>query len=131
MNDDELIRHEEALRTDTELVETGKVHVRKHVEHEHVSEPVELGHEDADLERVPVEGEDSGQIETLPDGSISVPLFAEELVIEKRLVVRERVIVRKRTEVERHVIEADLRQERVEIDADDGVEVRDDGVASV
>ena len=80
----------------------------------------------ADLERVRVDGEDSGQVETLPDGSISVPLFAEELVIEKRLVVRERVIVRKRTEVEHHTVEAELRRERVEVEADDGVTVHDE-----
>ena len=54
-----------------------------------------------------------------------MPLFVEELVVEKRLVVRERVIVRKRTEVERRVVHADLRRERVEIDADDGVTVRE------
>ena len=30
-------------------------------------------------ERVQVGDDDSGQIETLPDGSLSVPLFEEEL----------------------------------------------------
>jgi uncharacterized protein (TIGR02271 family) len=129
MSRDELVRHEEVLHIGTESVETGGVRVRKHVEHEDVTERVEVGLEDAELERVAVDGEDSGQVETLPDGSISVPLFAEELVIEKRLVVRERVIVRKRTEVKHRVVEAELRHERVEIEADDGVELRDDGTA--
>ena len=110
MSPDELIRHEEALRVGTETVESGRLRVRKRVDEEHVEERVEIGSEDADLERIPVEGEDSGLVETLPDGSVSVPLFTEELVIEKRLVVRERVIVRKRTEVEHRVVEADLRR---------------------
>ena len=43
---------------------------------------------------------DSGEVEVLPDGSVSIPVFQEELVIEKRLVVRERVIVRKHTVTE-------------------------------
>ncbi len=127
-DDDALIRHEEVLRTSTETVERGRLRVSKRVEEEHVSERVGIGREDAEIERHAVEGEDSGEIETLPDGSISVPLFVEELVIEKRRVVRERVIIRKRTELEEHVVEADLRRERIELDADDGVEVRGEGL---
>jgi len=38
---------------------------------------------------------DSGEIEYLDDGSVSIPIIDEELVVYKRLVVRERVIVRK------------------------------------
>jgi uncharacterized protein (TIGR02271 family) len=125
-DDDALVRHDEVLRTGTETVETGRLHIRKRVEEERVQERVELGREDADVERHAVDGPDSGEIETLPDGSISVPLFVEELVIEKRLVVRERIIIRKRTELEEHVVEADLRRERLDLDADDGVEVRGD-----
>ena len=123
-----LTRHEDVLRTGTETVETGRLRVSKQVEEEHVAERVGIGREDAEIERQPVDGEDSGEIETLPDGSISVPLFAEELVIEKRRVVRERVIIRKRTELEEHVVEADLRRERLSLDADDGVEVRGDAL---
>jgi uncharacterized protein (TIGR02271 family) len=122
--DEGVVRHEESLRVGAERVEAGQVHLRKRVETEHALERVGLGHEDADIERVAVDGEDSGEIETLADGSISVPLFAEELVIEKRLVVRERIIVRKRTELEDRVVEADLRREHVELDADAGVELR-------
>jgi uncharacterized protein (TIGR02271 family) len=123
--DEPVVRHEETLRVDAAPADHGTVRLRKHVDTEHVAEHIELGSEDATLERVPPAEHDSGQIETLPDGSISVPLFVEELVIEKRLVVRERVIVRKRTEVEQRVVHADLRRERLEIDADDGIAVRE------
>jgi uncharacterized protein (TIGR02271 family) len=119
-------RHEQAFGAGAQEIESGRLRLRKHVETEHVEQRVGVGHEDADVERVSVEGPDSGEVETLPDGSISVPLFAEELVIERRLVVRERVIVRKRTEQEQHVVEADLRREHVDIAADEGVEVVDD-----
>jgi uncharacterized protein (TIGR02271 family) len=49
---------------------------------------------------------------------LSIPVFEEELVVEKRLVVRERIIVRKHTVTEDHRVQADLRRERVEVEAD-------------
>jgi len=68
--------------------------------------------------RTPAAERDSGQIETLPDGSISIPILEEELVVTKRVVVRERVILRKRVAVEDRVVRAQLRGERLVIDAD-------------
>jgi stress response protein YsnF len=64
-------------------------------------------------------------VETLPDGSVSIPVFEEQIVVTKRLVVRERVIVRKHTVYEDHVVTADLRRERLEVVADAGVVVHD------
>jgi len=59
-------------------------------------------------------GYDSGEIEYLDDGSVSIPIIDEELVVYKRLVVRERVIVRKDAEIEHRRIETELRRERLE-----------------
>ena len=121
-----VIRSEDELRVETVSREAGTVGVRKIVESNRTDTVVPVGTEYADMERqTAVEG-DSGEVEILPDGSVSIPVFEEELVIEKRLVVRERVIVRKRTELEEHLVEADLRRERLELDADEGVEVHDD-----
>jgi len=92
--------------------------VRRVVDVERAETVVPVGTEHADLERHPVTEADSGEVEVLADGSVSIPVFQEELVIEKRLVVRERVIVRKRTVTEDRLVEADLRRERVEIDVD-------------
>jgi uncharacterized protein (TIGR02271 family) len=114
----EVIRREEELRVATTAHEAGRVGVRKVVDHEQAATVVPVGTEHADFERHPVAEADSGEVEVLPDGSISIPVFQEELVIEKRLVVRERVIVRKHTVVEDQLVEADLRRERVEIEAD-------------
>jgi stress response protein YsnF len=61
---------------------------------------------------------DSGQVEQLPDGSVSIPVLEEQLVCEKRLVVRERIIVRKETVTENRVVEADLRRQHVAVDPD-------------
>jgi uncharacterized protein (TIGR02271 family) len=88
------------------------------VDHEQAATVVAVGTEHADVERRPPAAADSGEVEVLPDGSISIPVFQEELVIEKRLVVRERVIVRKHTVTEDRLVEADLRRERIEVDAD-------------
>ena len=79
--------------------------------------------ENIEMEHIDSNEEDSGKIETLPDGSLSIPILEEELVITKRVVVRERIIVRKRIEKEQVLVEADLRRERVSIVADPDVEL--------
>ena len=117
-DDTAVIRREEELRVGTSTREAGKVGVRKVVDSERTSTVVEVGTEHADFERQRVAEADSGEVEVLPDGSISIPVFQEELVIEKRLVVRERVIVRKHTVSEERLVEAELRRERVEVETD-------------
>lgn len=113
-----MVRHEEELALGTTAGVAGRVRFHKEVDHESVGTSVPRAVEHAEFEReAPREG-DSGELEVLPDGSVSIPVFEEELVIEKRLVVRERVIVRKHTVTEEHLVEADLRRERVEVEAD-------------
>jgi uncharacterized protein (TIGR02271 family) len=120
----ELTRSEEELQVGTEAHDIGAVRVRKHPETERVSDVVPRAIEHADVERVDANDVDSGEIETLPDGSVSIPVFEEQLVVEKRLVVRERIIIRKHTVTEEQRIEADLRRERIEVDVDDTVRDR-------
>jgi len=120
-HDDEtasIVRSEEELRVGTEHVKAGRVRARKVVDAEHVSQTVPRYVEHSDVQRVTPEGEDSGQVETLPDGSISIPVFEERLVVEKRLVVTERVVIRKSSSIENQEVQAELRRERVEIDTD-------------
>ena len=119
-----VVRHEEELHVGKTSENVGAARVRKHVETGRVEEvvPRTVEHID-DVERMPPNEHDSGQVETLADGSVSIPVLEEELVISKRTVVRERVVVRKRTETEHRRIEAELRKERVEIDAEGDVEV--------
>ena len=120
-DDDEpasIVRSEEELRVGTERVEVGRVRARKVVDTEHVSQTVPRYVEHADVQRVAPNGVDSGQVETLPDGSISIPVFEERLVVEKRLVVTERVIIRKWSTNEDQEVQAELRRERIEIEVD-------------
>ena len=126
---DDVLLSEERLRVEKESEPAGTARAVKHVDVEHVETRVSRGSEHADTERiqVPDAEADSGQVETLEDGSLSIPVFEEQIVVTKRLVVRERVVVRKHTVYEDHLVSADLRRERLEIDADDGVVVHDKG----
>ena len=125
------VRSEEQLRVETTTERLGSARAVKHVDVEQVAARVDRGTEHADLERLAVADAeaDSGQVETLPDGSLSIPVFEEQLVVTKRLVVRERVVVRKHTVYEEQVVSADLKKERLEVQADGDVAVHDDGGA--
>jgi uncharacterized protein (TIGR02271 family) len=119
---------EEQLRTGTQTEQVGTAKAVKHVATESVSARVQRGSEHADLDRVDVTdaSTDSGEVETLPDGSISIPVFEEQIVVTKRLVVRERVIVRKHTVYEDHVVSADVKRERLEVTGEGDVVVTDE-----
>lgn len=122
----EVTRHEERLRIVKEDRLYGVLRARKDVITEQVSGFVPRDIEDAEMERTGPREEDSGEVEILPDGSIFIPILEEELVITKRVVVRERLIIRKRTRTEQASVEANLRRERISIEADPGVEVHID-----
>lgn len=79
-----------------------------------VSDRTGTAGDDAQSASSPSSAYDSGEIEYLPDGSISIPLIEEELVVTKRLVVRERIIIRKEHDVRTQRIEAKLRREVLE-----------------
>jgi uncharacterized protein (TIGR02271 family) len=115
----EVTLHEERAHVGTETVESGSVRVRKHVESYPVTEVVPRNIEHADTsERVAAVEGDSGEVETLEDGSISIPVFEEVLVVTKRLVVRERVIVRKRTVIDEYTLQTELQREHVTVEGD-------------
>lgn len=118
------VLHEERAQLGTETHEAGSVRVRKHVESYPVEKTVPRSVEHADTsERIPASEGDSGEVEVLDDGSVSIPIFEEVLVVTKRLVVRERVIVRKRTVVDEYRLQTDLRREHAEIDTEGDVDL--------
>jgi stress response protein YsnF len=63
---------------------------------------------------------DSGEVEVLEDGALSIPVLEEEAVVTKRWVVRERIIVRKGVTTERHTVNETVRREVVDIDGSGG-----------
>ena len=125
-----LIRHEERIAGTGGggWRGVGQVRARKRVDRVRVDEVLAREVERLDGVRVPADEDDSGRIEHLPDGSISIPLFEEELVVTKRVVLRERMILRKGVERTGQRIRDELRRERVELDADAGVRDRVHGL---
>jgi uncharacterized protein (TIGR02271 family) len=115
--------HDERLRITKVPHQLGASEVSKDVGAEHVAEYFSRDVEEIEMEHIDPNEEDSGEIETLPDGSLSIPILEEELVITKRVVVRERIIIRKQIQKEQVLVEADLRRERVSIVADTEVEL--------
>jgi len=124
-------RFEERAVVGTELHETGRVRVKKHVETYPVEEVVSRSIEHADTsERLPAVEGDTGEVQTLEDGSVSIPVFEEVLVVTKKLVVRERVIVRKRTVIDEHTLQTELRREHVTVDTDGDVRATGDDLVA-
>ena len=118
-----IVRHEEVADVHTLWRDAGAVRARKHVDYERFDELVPRQRQDFDVERVGAGEDDSGEIETLPDGSVSIPLFEEEVVVTTRTVLKERVIIRKHLVDDPRRVVADLRKERIEIERDEGVDV--------
>jgi uncharacterized protein (TIGR02271 family) len=112
----DLTLHDEELELDTRVRDTGSVRARKRIATEEVSELVPRGVEQVRIDHEPADEGDSGEIETLPDGSISIPLLEEELVISKRIVVRERIVIRKVIEIENTRVRAELRHEQIDME---------------
>lgn len=110
-----LTRAEEELHVGKREVSRGEARVRKHVETEHVSEPVTRRREEVVIERRPVEAGARASA-NISDDEIRIPLTEEELVVEKRPVVKEELVVGKRVVEERDTVEADLRREEFDID---------------
>ena len=127
----EVTASEERAVVGTETHEAGRVRVKKHVETYPVEEVVSRSVEHADTsERLPATEGDTGEVLTLDDGSVSIPVFEEVLVVTKKLVVRERVIVRKRTVVDEHTLQTELRREHVTLDTEGDVDLGGDEVAA-
>jgi len=111
-----LTRSEEELNIGKREVSRGEARVSKHVETEHVSEPVTRRREEVVIERRPVEAGARADASIGDSGEVRVPLTEEEVVVEKRPVVKEELVIGKRVVEERDVVETDVRREKFDID---------------
>lgn len=116
LTDVRLTLAEEQLAVGTRAVQAGEVGIRKTVDTERVRRTVPVAREEVTVERRPATGLDAAtaQVE-VTDDEIRIPIFAEEVVVEKRLVPKEEYVVRKRRVTETRTVEADLRRERLEV----------------
>jgi len=120
--------HTEELHIETTLV-PGTLYIARRVDEVPHEQPLTRRIEHAHVEHVDPHEPDSGKIETLPDGSLSIPVLEEHIVVTKELRVRERIIVRKAVITEHTQITDTIRRERVElevVEADDGKRPRRD-----
>ena len=118
VGDDEaaVTRHEEEVRVGKRDVDAGRVRLRKWVETEPVTTDVDLEHEEARVEREPINRPAPGA--QLGEKEVEVPLHEEEAVVEKDVVAKERVAVDKEVEHERRPVTETVSKEHVEADED-------------
>ena len=113
--------HEERLAVEKREAELGAVELRKTVEAEERTVPVELARE-----AVRVRREDAGDRPVRPgeevfqERTIGVPVRGEEPVVAKEAVITGEVVVHKERTTARQEIADTVRRERVEVDEDVG-----------
>jgi uncharacterized protein (TIGR02271 family) len=114
--EERLTRSEEELAIGKRKVTGGEARIGKHVETEHISQPVTRRREEVVVERRPVEAGARGDAATIGDAEVRVPLMEEEVTVEKRPVVKEELVVGKRVVEDRDQVEAEVRREEFDID---------------
>jgi uncharacterized protein (TIGR02271 family) len=109
----------ERLEVETRPADVGEVRVRKTVEEEQQTVPVELTHEEVRVERREVRERPLGPGErAFEEGTIRVPVRGEEAVARKEAVVTGEVVIDKELTTERQEVTGTVRRERVEVDED-------------
>jgi uncharacterized protein (TIGR02271 family) len=110
---------EERLEVEKRPAELGAVEVRKTVETEQKSVPVELEREEVHVERRDVPARPATEADrqgAFEEGTIRVPVRGEEAVARKEAVVTGEVVINKTKTTETQQIADTLRKERVEVD---------------
>ncbi len=125
--EERMYRSEEELAIGKREVSAGEVEIDRDVETEHVRRPVELRHDEVEIERHPVGDGEHGREARFEKEEIHIPLTEEEAVVEKRPVAREELVVRKRPVEETEEVEADLRRERIEVQKHGRIEEEGEG----
>ncbi|HEX8220820.1 MAG TPA: YsnF/AvaK domain-containing protein [Chloroflexia bacterium] len=120
---------DEYLEVRKEWVQSGEVIVRRSVQTSQQTIPVELLHEEVQVDRLPVNRPLAEGEQTQPwwDGEVMVvPVIEEEIVVSKRLVVREEVRISKRKVSRQEEVSDTIRSQQVHIDTTGTLKPRDD-----
>ena len=117
-NDDEqrITRAEEELAVGKRRVPAGTMSIRKRVETQHVAQPVTTSHEEVTVERRPVANADMAARGDIGQDEIRIPVYEDEIVVDKRRVLKEELVVKKNEVQDTQTVEADLRREKVDVD---------------
>ena len=110
---------EERVSVTKRQVESGRRRIRISVEEREERVPVELTHDEVEIERVPK----NMPLQSLPsvrlEGTTTViPVVEEVVVVEKRLVLVEEIHVRRKSAKEVQEVPVSLRAEKVSIEQD-------------
>jgi uncharacterized protein (TIGR02271 family) len=116
---------EERLDVGKRQVELGDVEIRKQVDTEQVSVPVELTHDEVRVETVDVPDRPVTAAEgaAFQEGTIRMPLHGEEAVVRKEAVVTGEVVIEKELLAERETISDTVRREQASVEHDEGAPV--------
>jgi len=125
--DNAMTRSEEQLRVSKTKREAGTARLRKWVETEHESQQVQVAREEVRVEREPITDANVGAAMSGPEISEEeheVTLMEEDVVADTEVVPKERVRLDKAVVTETETVGADVRKERIDIDADADIETR-------
>ena len=108
---------EERVSVTKREVETGRYRIRVSVTERQETVPVDLSHDEVEIERVPV-NRAVGQLPSVRlEGSTTIiPVVEEVAVVEKKLVLVEEIHVRRKSAVQTERIPITLRAEEAQID---------------
>jgi uncharacterized protein (TIGR02271 family) len=108
---------EERVTVTKREVETGRLRVQVSVEERQDAVPVELSHDEVEVERVPVGKAVSHLPSVRLEGSTTIiPVVEEVVVVEKRLILVEEIHVHRKSVAETRQIPVVLRSEQVRIE---------------
>jgi uncharacterized protein (TIGR02271 family) len=109
-----LVRQEERLQVGKEMLETGRIRLHRYVDVEPVEQAVHVFHEEYDIERIPVSGDE--RTHNFEEGEQEIILHEERAILRKEVVPVERVRLTARRVEEDKTIRDELRRERIEIE---------------
>jgi len=123
--DDAMTRSKEELRVGTETREAGRARLRKYITSEHVSRQVPVSHEEVVVRREPIT--DANRGDALSGGDLTeeeheVVLTEERAVAAKETVPVERVQLDTERVEGTETVDAEVREEHIDLDADQGVQ---------
>jgi uncharacterized protein (TIGR02271 family) len=109
-----------------EWIETGSVLIRRAIETHTQTVPVEVLHEEVDIERIPVErvlAEGETAAPRQEGNALIIPVVQEEVVVIKRRVIREELRITKRLVGEQQEITDTVRHEKLALDTTGNAQV--------
>jgi uncharacterized protein (TIGR02271 family) len=117
VRDGTMTRSEERLQVGTQMRETGRVHLRKHVVTEDQQQTVPVHKEKVRLEREPITDQNRGQaMPDISEADYEVVQREEQPVVAKETVPVERVRLAKDETTEEQTVGGQVRKERIDVE---------------